>query len=228
LKSPSRGFREGDLAALVSYGLQLLQSHRRELDNPGELTLVLVVPDLTPTLQAELDYMQWRLAPLEDGYARVEGVMYSTYVAFTNQVSEAERDDYLRIFSQRRVQGHAARAWFHHWVTEQTTMANIQKREDYEEMMAKLLDGLPAEQRLRITGLTPQEILRIYKPEERLAGLAPEERLAGLAPEERILALPDEVLRGLSEDYLRSLSRSVQQVIHRRLARPSKQKSKKR
>ena len=47
--------------------------------------------------------------------------------------------------------------------------------------------------------------------------LTPKERLAGLAPEEQILALSDEVLRGLQEEYVRSLPSHVQQTIRKRL-----------
>ena len=50
--------------------------------------------------------------------------------------------------------------------------------------------------------------------------MAPQERLAGLAPEEQILALSDDVLRGLPDEYIRTLPRRVQQTIRKRLGTP--------
>ncbi len=83
---------------------------------------------------------------------------------------------------------------------------NMQDMEGYKELMDKMLDTLPAEQRL--AGLSP---------EQRLAGLSPEQRLAGLDRDHQALALPVEVLRLLPETYLRSLSPEVEAEIHRRL-----------
>jgi hypothetical protein len=62
-----------------------------------------------------------------------------------------------------------------------------------------------------------QKLIETLTPAERTEGLAPEDRLAGLAPEEQILALSTEALRGLPEDYVRSLPAHVQQVIRERL-----------
>ncbi len=56
----------------------------------------------------------------------------------------------------------------------------------------------------RLKGLSPEEVLSRYRPEERLKGLRPEERLKGLGLRER--------LRGLSEaeieEYLREVRKS--------------------
>ena len=82
------------------------------------------------------------------------------------------------------------------------TQRQSSQREGYDEMLEKLLRSLPAE-----------EVMRHYRPEE---------RLAGLTPEERILALPDEGLRALAADYVRTLPRHVQQAIRKRLASSGK------
>jgi hypothetical protein len=37
--------------------------------------------------------MGWTLTPLGGGYARIDGVIYGTYVVVTDEVTEAERDD---------------------------------------------------------------------------------------------------------------------------------------
>jgi hypothetical protein len=92
-------------------------------------------------------------------------------------------------------------SWLRHWMLEKKTMLDpkLIKPEGYDEMMQKLLESL--------------------SPEERLRGLPPEECLRGLDEEQALLALPVSVLRHLPEDYLRSLSPAVQQVVRERIAR---------
>jgi hypothetical protein len=151
-----------------------------------------VLPGLTPSLRDEIAHMGWNLEPLEPGYARILGAMYTTYVAFTNEIAETEDDDYLRVFSDHALHTAETTFWLEHWMMEKETMLDPKqvKPEGYDEMMQKLLDRL-----------------------------APEERLRGLDDEQTLLALPASVLRHLSEDYLRSLSPAVQQVVRERIAR---------
>jgi hypothetical protein len=127
--------------------------------------------------------------------------MYTTYVAFTNEVAEAEDDDYLRVFSDHEVRTAETTSWLHHWMMEKKTMLDpkLLKPEGYDEMMAKIAESLT--------------------PEERLRGLPPEERLRGLDDEQALLALPVSVLRHLQENYLRSLSPAVQKIVRERIAR---------
>ena len=84
----------------------------------------------------------------------------------------------------------------------------MQDMEGYQELMDKLLDTL-----------TPEQVMAHYDPEQRLAGLAPEQRLAGLDRDHQVLALSDELLRVLPDDYLRSLSPEAQAEVRRRLQR---------
>lgn len=200
LKSPSRGFRPSDLIRLVSYGMQYHAEHLTEVGPPTGLTLVLVAPVLTRPLEDEIALMGWRLEPLGDGYAAIVGPWYTTYAVFTNDVSDAEDDDFLRIFSQRELQTLDAYHWFDDWFTERQSMPHVKRREGYGPIRHKILSYLT--------------------PEERLEGLTPEDRLAGLAPEEQILALSDEVLRGLPDEYIRTLPERVQQTIRKRLGTP--------
>ncbi len=99
----------------------------------------------------------------------------------------------------------------------------IKKRweRDVAKMVASMdptvvLAELTPEQRL--AGLAPEQRLVGLAPEQRLAGLAPEQWLAGRTPDDAVRALPVEVLRGLSEDYLRTLSPETQRLIRARLA----------
>ena len=66
-----------------------------------------------------------------------------------------------------------------------------------------------------------QRWLRSLTPAERLEGLTLAQRLEGLSAEQILPLLPDEMLRGMSDDYLRGLSADVQQVIRQRIGRPA-------
>ncbi len=218
LKSPSRPLRASELIRLVACGALYHEQNYRDLGGPREVTLVLIVPRFTPTLVAEIKHMGWMLEPLEPGYAEIRGVMYTTYVVFTNEVAEAEDDDFLRIFSDLTLRTLEAHQWLETWFTEKDAMLDPKtKPEGYDELMQKLLGRLSPEERLR--GLSNDEILRRIPPEERLHGLPPEERLRGLTHEQMVLAMPDEILRILPDDFIQSLPAQVQHAIRERLGR---------
>lgn len=93
----------------------------------------------------------------------------------------------------------------------------IHDLEGYDEIIRKIVTSLPLEQ-----------VLSAFKPEQRLAGLPPEQvlsafkpeqRLAGLPPDQAVLALPDELLRALSEEYLSTLPAAIRAVIRDRIGR---------
>lgn len=52
-----------------------------------------------------------------------------------------------------------------------------------------------------------------------VTSLSVEERIAGLEVEDLVPALPVEVLRAISEDYLRTLPPEVQDTVRRRIDR---------
>jgi hypothetical protein len=78
--------------------------------------------------------------------------------------------------------------------------------ESFEKAMASILARMPPEQRL--AGLSPEQVLRVY---------APEQRLAGLTETQAVLALPDAVLRGLSNEYLATLPPETRAAVQNRL-----------
>jgi hypothetical protein len=89
--------------------------------------------------------------------------------------------------------------------------------ESFDQVMARNLARLSPEQ--RIAGLAPEQVLKSYAPEQRLAGLAPEQRLAGLTEAQAVLALPDAMLRALSDEYLATLPEATRAAIGKRLGR---------
>ena len=207
-KSPvDSAFRPGDLLRLVGYGVLYDTGHLDELPQREDLTLVLVVASVTPNLLKEIKRMDWALVPLGGGYGRIDGGVYTTFVVITDEVTEADRDEYLRLFSHRPAERGEATRWLQQWMREtRMKQPDIEELPGYEEMFQKLVEAMPLEKRL--AGLAPEQVLGVF---------APEQRLAGLPTEQLILALPVEVLRVLPEEYLRSLPGEVQEQVKKRL-----------
>src|SRR5690349_2458801 len=146
--------------------------------------------------------------------------MYTTHIVVIDEVTEAERDEYLRLFSHRPAMPGEATRWLRQWMREtKMKQPDIEELPEFEELFKKTIEktiaAMPLEERL--AGLTPEQVLGAFAPEQRLAGLATEQRLAGLATEQLIVALPVEVLRVLPEEYLRSLPTEVQEQVQKRL-----------
>lgn len=168
-KGPTSGFRSHDLLRLVGYGVEYNELNMQALTGPAGLTLVLLTPAETPSLKAAIRYMDWHLERLDAGYARITGAWYTTFVAFIDEVCEAEQDDYLRLFSRHRNQSYEAMRWLNARFLTRTTMENLRELEDYDDLVERLLSTL-----------TPEEVLRHYKPEQLLHHL-----LRDLTPAER-------------------------------------------
>ncbi|NUQ79189.1 MAG: hypothetical protein HUU21_37220 [Polyangiaceae bacterium] len=202
-KSPvDSAFRLGDLLRLVGYGVLYHTAHLDELPEREDLTLVLVVASVTPTLLGEIERMGSMLAPLEGGYACIAGLMYTTHVVVIDEVTDAERDEYLRLFSHKPALPGEATLWLRQWMKEtKMKQPDIEELPGFEELFAKSIAKAIQEMPL----------------EERLSGLAPEQRLSGLAPEQVVLALPLEILRALPEEYLGSLPAEIQEQVRKRL-----------
>jgi hypothetical protein len=234
-KSPVRGFRRNDLKRLVSYGAQYHVLEDERLPYPAELTLALVIPSRNAALDDEIERMGWRLTLLGGGYGRIDGGVYTVLLALTDEVSEAERDDFLRIFSHHDCQTDEAAWWWRRWQAEDT-MQDAEKMEGYDEMVQQFASGLTPEQALArltpeklrgheetlkrfLSQLSPEQRLADLPPEQRLAGLSVEQRLADLSPAQRLLAGPDDALRALPDAYLDSLPSDVQLAIRKRVGR---------
>ncbi|MBI5515725.1 MAG: hypothetical protein HY909_18225 [Deltaproteobacteria bacterium] len=196
---------------------------------PEDLTLLLAVPSLTKVLHEELEAFGWRLPSSTDGYHVMAAGPLTLVVLDLTHIAEAEDDDRLRYFGTealRTLEGHL-------WVRQTTwsgrvPMIELKSLEGYDEMLKKIVEGLPPE--VRVSGLRPaerlaglragdeamRELVEGLSPEVRVSGLSPAERLAGLGPAEVLLTLPAEVLRGLSEEYLKTLPAELQARVRAR------------
>ncbi len=226
-KSVAWPFHHGDLYRLIAYGMLWLTAHQtrsRERDGararPEEVTLILALPTLNRALRDELDALSLALPVSESGYHTVTGLPCPLLVIDLGAVAEREHDELLRWFVGLSPRTLDALRWVgqHLGRSDAMGMNATPDLEGYEEYVRRVLEALTPEQRL--AGLAP---------EQRLAGLAPEQRLAGLAPEQiaralerdldesaQVLALPDRVLRGLSEEYIASLPDDVRAKVRAR------------
>jgi hypothetical protein len=162
-----------------------------------ELCAVLVVSGRTPGLDADVASMGLTWEDLSSGYWRAKGGLFALYVVEIDVVAPAEGDDLLHSLGHGNLATPAARWFWTELVGSKEAAMSMQDMEGYAELMAKLLDTLP--------------------PEQRLAGVPPEQRLAGFDRDHQALALPVEVLRLLPEEYLCSLAPEVEAELRRRL-----------
>ena len=207
-KGPTAGLRQRDLCKLMSYGWEYLSEHDCPAHDESELSLVMVLPEPTPTLWQECE--RWKLtpAPLSDGYVRLLGKRCTMVLVLLDQVADAEHDDFIRLFTshRRRIHDPQAIKWIHERLREVLSMDELKHGKEYSELVASFIETLGPDIVLskfapeeRVAGLAPEERVAGLAPEERVAGLAPEERVAGLAPEERVAGLaPEERIAGLA------------------------------
>ena len=167
--------------------------------------------------------MRWRATPLGNGDDRIEGAGYALYVAIMAEITKAEKDGLLGLFSGRTWTREQVTWWWQHR-TGPMEGTNMLDMPGTGEIIEEMLNSLPPEQRLaglapdvRLAGLAPDVRVAGLAPQDRVAGLSPEARLADLAPEQQVLALSDVVLRGLPQEYLGSLPADVQEAIRRRI-----------
>jgi hypothetical protein len=236
-KSPGHPYRSGQLDRLWGYvhtyfaNQRALPRHRADGTplTPAEggpdvgvrddLCAVLVIAARTPSLDADVESMGLTWEDLGSGYLCAHDGMFTLFVVELDLAGPAEGDDLLHSFGRGTLRSPEARWFWTELVGSKEAAMNMQDFEGYKELMDKMLETLPAEQRL--AGLSPEQRLAGLDPEQRLAGLDPEQRLAGLDRDHQALALPAEVLRLLPEAYLRSLSPEVEAEIRQRL-RPNR------
>ena len=163
--------------------------------------MILTVPSLNKALRDEMDALKLQLPASTTGYYPVEDALLPLLVIDLGVVAEREDDDFLRWFAGRPLQRLA---------TEQWVWQHFQQGPDMSLNATPDLYGYDE---------LVRRSLRNYTPEQRLEGLAPEERLAGLAPDHIALALPAEVLRTLSDDYIATLPAEVQREVRARRGR---------
>jgi hypothetical protein len=226
LKTVGRPYGARGLQRLWIYLYSYFVDPEHGVESHADLAGVLIVPSRTPTLlrDAKDNALDWN--DLEGGYWELAGGPFKLYVAEIDIVAEREDDDLLRLFGHGQERTLEARRFWAEQVGTKEAMMAVRDLEEYDEVVQKFVELLPPEKVMRafspserVAGLSPSERVAGLAPSERVAGLAPSERVAGLAPEDVLLALPDEILCGLSEDFVARLPEATRSVIRKRLGR---------
>lgn len=101
-----------------------------------------------------------------------------------------------------------ARQFWAELVGTKEAMMAVQELEDYEEVVRRFLELLPPEKRME--GI---------EPELRVAGLAPEEVVRAMGPDQLLPAMPDQMLRALSKEFIDKLPEPTRSAVRKRLGR---------
>lgn len=218
-KSRSRPARSGVMSQLLGYGHQYARRRREEIGDVRNLSLFLMVHDLTPALHEDLNWLRLKLGPSEGAYTPVLGTMFPTWIVALNPLSDEEGEPLIGQLGSRTLDEEdvASHQWLAHFV-----MANrehAKNLEGFEELQAefrksalfkKMMAETPVEERL--AGVAANDRLRGLDSDEVAEALTPEQRYAVL------LAMSDNDLRQLPMSFVESLPESVRGEIHRRLA----------
>ena len=145
------------------------------------------------------------------------GGPFPLWIVELDRVSKKERDGLVGMFGTRRVRDRDVFQWCYENVMQLRQKASPADLVGFNEMVSRFLDVLTPAQRL--AGLAPEQRLAGLTPEQVLPWFAPEQVLPRFAPEQLVLALPDDLLRGLDATALAQLPDSVQSEIRKRLGR---------
>ena len=217
LKSTGRPYRSRNLDRLLAYLCLYYADQHARLERRAELSGVLLVAARNPALDRDVEGLGWAWQDEGDGYWKLTGGPFALHVVEIDEVAEAEDDDLLRLFGHAELHTTEARRWLYEQVgTKESTMA-MHEMEGYQEIVRKFLANVPPEERL--AGLSPEQRIAGLAPEQRVAGLAPEQRIAGLTREQVLLALSDEMLGALSDEYLSTFSATTRAAVRTRIGR---------
>jgi hypothetical protein len=216
-KSPASPYAHRDLLVLLGYGCQHFSASADRLPEHSDLLLALAVSHITPAITEDIQALGWRRRAPLGGYTRVVGGPFPLWIVELDRVSRKERDGLVGMFGTRRVRDSAIFQWCYENVMQLRQKASPADLVGFNEMVSRFLDVLTPAQRL--AGLAPEQRLAGLTPEQVLPWFAPEQVLPRFAPEQLVLALPDDLLRGLDATALAQLPDTVQSEIRRRLGR---------
>jgi hypothetical protein len=184
------------------------------IEEPAEVALRVVAPTLTK--------------PFAEQVARLEGTLtrtarpgvhegrlgpFALRVVETSVACDAPHEEVLRVLSPRFLTERSVRP------VDDRERALYNRLYRCVEQLATTPEGAMAKDVdlvLKNWEKDLAEIIPRMNPAVVLEHLTPEQRFAGLAPEEALRAVPTEVLRGLSEDYVRTLSPELQAFVRAR------------
>ena len=189
----------------------------RAVERATDLAGLLIVPARTPTLEQEVMQRGLTWVDLGGGYAELTGGLFRLFVAEIDVVANEESDDMVGLFGHDRRRTLEARHFWAELVGTKEAMMAVQELEDHEEVLRRFLEMLPPEKRME--GIEPEQRVAGLAPEQRVAGLAPDEVVRAIGPDQLLPAMPDEVLRALSEEFIDKLPEPTRNAVRKRLGR---------
>jgi hypothetical protein len=191
-KSPTRPVRPGEVAKLFGYGGQYHALHFEEVGSSENLLLVLVVASITNGLVLQLEKLRLTVESVAPGYLCAQGRPYTLLVVDLSAVVDADEDELMAIFVRNRMLSRFATRFMEQHRMTPNAPKSLAELEEYHEVVQRWLSSL-----------------------------TPAERLEGLSDSDVVLALPDSVLQGMTDEYLRALPPEAQEAIRRRIGRPT-------
>jgi antitoxin (DNA-binding transcriptional repressor) of toxin-antitoxin stability system len=91
---------------------------------------------MSAALDHEIARMGFRLTWLGGGYGRIDGGVYTIFLVLTDEVSDEERDNFLRLFSHNDCQTAEAFWWWDAWRAEDVTLGSVPKKSHHRTMRA--------------------------------------------------------------------------------------------
>jgi hypothetical protein len=198
LKTVPGPYEKGNLDRLWMYCHGHYAANHETIGDRSEMCALLLVPNRTPTLDKDVRAMGLVWEDLGHGYWRLAGGLFALLVVEIDTVAGEPDEDLLGLYAHSAVRTPRAIQFWGELAGSEAKM-EMRELEGYEEAIKKILNALP--------------------DDLRLAGITPEKRLAGLTPEQAVLAMPVELLRALSADYLATLPEATRAEIAKRLGR---------
>lgn len=221
-KSRSRPARSGVMSQLLGYGHQYACLRREEIGDVRNLSLFLMVHDLTPALHEDLRWLGLKLGPSEGSYAPLVGTLFPTWIVALDHLADEEGEPLIGQLGSRTLKEEdvASQRWLAHFVmANQEHAKNLEGFDELQaefrksELFKKMMAETPLVERLR--DVSSDEVARALSPEQQEAvaeSLPPELQYRGL------LRMSDDDLRKLPDAFVEALPEAVQTEIRRRLA----------
>jgi hypothetical protein len=233
-KGPTDELERDDARMLFAYALQYLRV--AEIEDPALVALRVVASRLTPRFVEALRLLGCTLTTKEAGVHEGRLGVFPLRVIETVPVNGRPGEHLLYTVTPgmltdpggvpalSREEDEVFYALQEHVEQLRHPLPGQRKRHMKDER--KVVESFDKAMMAIIARLPPEQVLRAYAPEQRLAGLAPEQVLGSYAPEQRlvglteaqaVLALPDAMLRALSNEYLATLPPETRTAIQKRL-----------
>jgi hypothetical protein len=209
-KSHREPLRRGDVAWWLAL-CHMLSAVQRRRGESASVKGVLAIVRRTPTLWVEAAGLGATLREEGGGYLAFEGSTVAAKVIVLDDVSAAERQPLLGLFSGSTLGEPRVQRWLVEHAGKVIDTMGSKVSQTHKDFIDAFLASLP-----------PKQVLARFNSEQRLAGLGPEQRLAGLEPEQRLAGLePEQRLAGLEPeeiiDALEALPAAAQRMIAERL-----------